>query len=39
VVYYTKAAAYDEHLAAKERINLALMRRLRDLGLGGGAPT
>ena len=39
VVYYTKAAAYDEHLAAKERVNLAVMRRLRDLGLGGGAPT
>jgi MscS family membrane protein len=38
VVYYTKAVAYDEHLATKERINLALMRRLRDLGLSIGAP-
>jgi hydrogenase assembly chaperone HypC/HupF len=39
VVYYTKAVAYDEHLAAKERINLAVMRRLHGLGLAIGPPT
>ena len=39
VVYYTKAVAYDDHLATKERINLAVMRRLHGLGLAIGPPT
>ena len=39
VIYYTRAVAYGEHLAAKERVNLAVMRRLRELGLSIGPPT
>jgi len=38
VIYYTRAVAYGEHLAAKERVNLAVMRRLRELGLSIGPP-
>ncbi|MGB2997158.1 MAG: mechanosensitive ion channel family protein [Phycisphaerae bacterium] len=39
VYYFTKAIAYADHLAMKERVNLAIMRALRDLGLSIAFPT
>ena len=39
VYYFTKAIAYADHLAVKERVNLAIMRALRDLGLSIAFPT
>jgi len=37
--YFTKATAFADHLATKERINLAIMRTLRDLGVSIAFPT
>ena len=39
VLYFTKATDYDPHLETKERVNLAVMRALRDLGLSIAFPT
>lgn len=39
VLYFTKATDYDGHLATKERVNLATMRALDDLGLSIAFPT
>jgi len=39
VYYFTKAVAFADHLAAKERINLAIMRALTKLGLSIAFPT
>ncbi len=37
--YFTKAVKYDEHFAIKERINLAIMDKLKELGLSIAFPT
>ncbi len=37
--YFTKAVAFADHLAIKERINLAVMRALRGMGLSIAFPT
>jgi len=39
VIYFTKAIAYADHLATKERVNLAIMRALKGLGLSIAFPT
>lgn len=39
VYYYTTATGWDDHLATKERINLRIMRALRDMGLEIAFPT
>jgi len=39
VYYYTTATGWDDHLATKERINLRIMRTLRDMGLEIAFPT
>jgi MscS family membrane protein len=39
VYYFTRATAFANHLATKERINLAIMRALRKLGLSIAFPT
>ncbi|MFO8012642.1 MAG: mechanosensitive ion channel family protein [Phycisphaerae bacterium] len=39
VYYFTRSVAYDEHLATKERVNLAIMRALRGMGLSIAFPT
>ena len=39
VIYFTKAIAYADHLATKERVNLAIMRALAGLGLSIAFPT
>ena len=39
VYYFTRATAFADHLATKERINLALMRALRAMGLSIAFPT
>ncbi|HUU31454.1 MAG TPA: mechanosensitive ion channel family protein, partial [Phycisphaerae bacterium] len=39
VYYFTRAVAYADHLETKERINLAVMRALKDLGLSIAFPT
>jgi MscS family membrane protein len=39
VYYFTKAIAYADHLAMKERVNLAIMRAMQDLGLSIAFPT
>jgi len=37
--YFTTAVDYAGHLETRERINLAIMRKLRDLGLSIAFPT
>ena len=37
--YFTKATDYDPHLETKERVNLAVMRALEDIGLSIAFPT
>jgi len=39
VIYFTKAVPYADHLATKERVNLAIMRALAGLGLSIAFPT
>jgi len=39
VVYFTKPVAYADHLAVRERVNLAIMRALERLGLSIAFPT
>jgi len=39
VYYFTKSTALADHLATKERINLAIMRTLADMGLSIAFPT
>ncbi len=39
VYYFTKATAYADHLATKERVNLAIMRAIDELGLSIAFPT
>jgi MscS family membrane protein len=39
VYYFTKATAFAEHLEAKERINLAIMRKLQEQKLSIAFPT
>lgn len=39
VYYFTKDIPLDEHLAAKERVNLAIMRAVEALGLSIAFPT
>jgi len=39
VYYFTKATAFAEHLETKERINLAIMRAVDDMGLSIAFPT
>ena len=37
--YFTKATAFADHLVTKERINLAVMRMLKAMGLSIAFPT
>jgi MscS family membrane protein len=37
--YFTTGVAFADHLATKERINLAIMRMLKDMGLSIAFPT
>jgi len=39
VYYFTRAVAYADHLETKERVNLAIMRALRGMGLSIAFPT
>ncbi|MEA3366543.1 MAG: mechanosensitive ion channel family protein [Planctomycetota bacterium] len=39
VYYFTKAVPYADHLETKERINLAIMRAVRGMGLSIAFPT
>jgi len=39
VYYYTRGITFAEHLETKERINLAIMRALQDMGLSIAFPT
>jgi len=39
VYYFTKDVAFADHVATKERINLAIMRKLSDMGLSIAFPT
>ena len=39
VYYFTKAITYADHLAMKERVNLAIMRAVEQLGLSIAFPT
>lgn len=39
VIYFVKGIDYKEYLATKERINLAIMRKLEELGLSIAFPT
>lgn len=39
VYYFTRAVGFADHLATKERINLAIMRALENLGLSIAFPT
>ncbi len=39
VYYFTRAIAYADHMATKERVNLAIMRALRGMGLSIAFPT
>ena len=39
VYYFTKVTTLDAHLAVKERINLAIMRKLEEMGLSIAFPT
>jgi MscS family membrane protein len=37
--YFTKSIKWDEHLAVRERVNLCIMRTIRDMGLSIAFPT
>lgn len=37
--YFTKAVSFAEHMATKERINLAVMRAVRNMGLSVAFPS
>ncbi len=37
--YFTVATGFADHLATKQRINVAVMRALRDMGLSIAFPT
>ena len=39
VIYFTKAIPYPDHLETKERVNLAIMRAVKRLGLSIAFPT
>ena len=39
VYYFTRDVTWDEHLATKERVNLAMMSMLEELGLSIAFPT
>lgn len=39
VIYFTKSVVFAEHAEVKERINLAIMRAVKDLGLSIAFPT
>jgi len=39
VLYFTKAIPYADHMATRERVNLAIMRALRAMGLSIAFPT
>jgi len=39
VYYFTRAVAWADHLETKERVNLAIMRALRGMGLSIAFPT
>jgi MscS family membrane protein len=39
VIYFTATADYEEYLAIKERVNLAIMRAVDELGLSIAFPT
>ena len=39
VLYFTTAIAYADHMEARERINLAIMRAVEELGLSIAFPT
>ena len=39
VYYFTRSVAYAEHLETRERVNLAIMRALRGMGLSIAFPT
>lgn len=39
VYYFTRGVAFADHLATKERVNLAIMRALENLGLSIAFPT
>jgi len=39
VYYFTRAVAYADHMETKERVNLAIMRALRGMGLSIAFPT
>jgi len=39
VYYYTKAVAWADHMETRERVNLAVMRALKGLGLSIAFPT
>jgi MscS family membrane protein len=37
--YFTKSIRWDEHLAVRERVNLKMMRTIREMGLSIAFPT
>ena len=37
--YFTRSIKWDEHLAVRERVNLTLMRVIREMGLSIAFPT
>jgi MscS family membrane protein len=37
--YFTKSIKWDEHLGVRERVNLNIMRNIRDMGLSIAFPT
>jgi len=39
VYYFTRAVAYADHMETRERVNLAIMRALRGMGLSIAFPT
>ncbi|MBN1445485.1 MAG: mechanosensitive ion channel family protein [Candidatus Omnitrophica bacterium] len=39
ILYFSKEVAFDEHLEVKEKINLAIMRKLKEMGLSIAFPT
>ncbi len=39
IIYFTVTVDYDAHLAVKEKINLAIMRKIEELGLSMAFPS
>jgi MscS family membrane protein len=37
--YFTKSIKWDEHLGVRERVNLNIMRSIREMGLSIAFPT